>query len=65
MLQENNLAVCLKSGMLDNLPPRTRQSKVAKTAEWNALDKPWKSLVLIALHEFQVPDQEDGTPSPS
>ena len=64
MLQENNLAVCLKSGMLDNLPPRTRQSKVAKTAEWNALDKPWKSLVLIALHEFQVPDQEDGTPSP-
>jgi len=63
MLQENNLAVCLKSGMIENLPPRTRQSKVAKTAQWRALDKPWKSLLLIALHEVQVPDQEDGASS--
>ena len=64
MLQENNLAVCLKTGMLDNLPPRTRQSKVAKTAEWRALDKPWKSLLLICLHEIQIPDEEEGTSSP-
>jgi len=64
MLQENNLAVCLKTGMLDHLPPRTRQSKVAKTAEWRALDKPWKSLLLIALHEVQIPDEEDDSSSP-
>ena len=64
MLQENNLSVCLKTGMLDNLPPRTRQSKVAKTAEWRALDKPWKSLLLICLHEIQIPDEEEGTSSP-
>ena len=64
MLQENNLAICLKTGMLDNLPPRTRQSKVAKTAEWRALDKPWKSLLLICLHEVQIPDEEEGTSSP-
>lgn len=63
-LQENNLAVCLKSGMIENLPPRTRQSKVAKTAQWRALDKPWKSLLLIALHEVQIPDEEDGVSSP-
>ena len=50
--------------MLDNLPPRTRQSKVAKTAEWRALDKPWKSLLLICLHEVQIPDEEEGTSSP-
>ena len=64
MLQENNLAICLKTGMLDNLPPRTRQSKVAKTAEWRALDKPWKSLLLICLHEVQIPDEEEGTSAP-
>jgi len=63
-LQENNLAVCLKSGMIENLPPRTRQAKVAKTAQWRALDKPWKSLLLIALHEVQIPDEEDGVSSP-
>ena len=64
MLQENNLAVCLKTGMLDHLPPRTRQSKVAKIAEWRALDKPWKSLLLICLHEVQIPDEEDGNSAP-
>ena len=64
MLQENNLAICLKTGMLDNLPPRTRQSKVAKTAEWRALDRPWKSLLLICLHEVQIPDEEEGTSAP-
>ena len=50
--------------MIENLPPRTRQSKVAKTAQWRALDKPWKSLLLIALHEVQIPDEEDGVSSP-
>lgn len=64
MLQENNLAVCLKTGMLEHLPPRTRQSKVAKIAEWRALDKPWKSLLLICLHEVQIPDEEDGNSAP-
>ena len=64
MLQENNLAVCLKTGMLEHLPPRTRQSKVAKTAEWRALDKPWKSLLLICLHEVQIPDEEEGNSAP-
>ena len=66
MLQENNLASCLNSGMKDNLPPATRQRIVAKTPEWRMLDKPWKSLLLIALNEVQVPsDDDDSTPSPS
>ena len=64
MLQENNLAACLKSGMKENLPPATRQRIVAKTPEWRMLDKPWKSLLLIALNELQVPgEDEDGQPS--
>ena len=64
MLQENNLAACLKSGMKENLPFATRQRLVAKTPEWRMLDKPWKSLLLIALNELQVPSEdEDGQPS--
>ena len=46
------------------MPPRARQSKVAKTAEWRALDKPWKSLLLIGLNEVQLPEEEDGPSSP-
>tara|TARA_B100000700_G_C15055400_1_gene862537 strand:- start:2416 stop:5784 length:3369 start_codon:yes stop_codon:yes gene_type:complete len=64
MLQENNLATCLKSGMKGNLPPRARQSKVAKTAEWRALDKSWKSLLLIGLNEIQIPDEDENSSSP-
>ena len=64
LLQENNLASCLNAGMKGNMPPRARQSKVAKTAEWRALDKPWKSLLLIGLNEVQLPEEEDGPSSP-
>ena len=50
--------------MKGNLPPRSRQSKVAKTAEWRALDKSWKSLLLIGLNEVQIPDEEEtGSPT--
>ena len=67
MLQENNLASCLNSGMKENLPPATRQRIVTKTPEWRMLEKPWKSLLLIALNELQVPsdDDDNSTPSPS
>jgi|SaaInlStandDraft_2_1057019.scaffolds.fasta_scaffold00985_3 hypothetical protein len=67
MMQENNLAACLKSGMKENLPPATRQRLVAKTPEWRMLEKPWKSLLLIALNELQVPndDDEDSPSTPS
>ena len=63
-MDENNLAVCLNSGMKENLPTATRQRIVAKTAEWRMLDKPWKSLLLIALNELQVPgDDNEGQSS--
>ena len=64
-MDENNLAVCLNSGMKENLPTATRQRIVAKTPEWRMLDKPWKSLLLIALNELQVPgDDNEGQSSP-
>ena len=63
MLQENNLLSCLKIGMKDNLPPATRQRIVAKAPEWRMLEKPWKSLLLIAIHELQIPGDDDSSPS--
>ena len=65
MMDENNLAVCLNSGMKENLPTATRQRIVAKTPEWRMLDKPWKSLLLIALNELQVPSDENEGQSSS
>ena len=65
MLQENNLLSCLKIGMKDNLPPATRQRIVAKAPEWRMLEKPWKSLLLIAIHELQIPGDDDSSPSPN
>ena len=65
MMDENNLAVCLNFGMKDNLPTATRQRIVAKTPEWRMLDKPWKSLLLIALNELQVPSDDNEGQSPS
>ena len=65
MMDENNLAVCLNSGMKENLPTATRQRIVAKTPEWRMLDKPWKSLLLIALNELQVPGDDDEGQSSS
>ena len=64
-MDENNLAVCLNSGMKENLPTATRQRIVAKTPEWRMLDKPWKSLLLIALNELQVPGDDNEGQSPS
>ena len=64
-MDENNLAVCLNSGMKENLPTATRQRIVAKTPEWRMLDKPWKSLLLIALNELQVPSDDNDGQSPS
>ena len=64
MMDENNLAVCLNSGMKENLPTATRQRIVAKTPEWRMLYKPGKSLLLIALNELQVPsDDNEGQSS--
>ena len=28
------------------------------------IDKPWKSLLLICLHEVQIPDEEEGNSAP-
>ena len=64
MLQESNLLTCLNAGMIENLSPQTRQRKVTKLPEFRMLEKPWKSLLLSALYELQIPnDEDDSAPS--
>ena len=64
ILQENNLLTCLETGMKPNVSPQTRQRIVSKTPEFRMLDKPWKSLLLCALYEVNIPnDDEDNSPS--
>ena len=46
--------------MKKHSPPSTRQRLVAKSPEWEMLERPWKSLLLIALNEIQIPGGEDG-----
>ena len=50
--------------MIENLSPQTRQRKVTKLPEFRMLEKPWKSLLLSALYELQIPsDEDDSAPS--
>ncbi len=64
ILHENNLLTCLKAGMKPNISPQTRQRIVSKTPEFRMLEKPWKSLVLCALYEVNISnDDEDNSPS--
>ena len=64
-MQETNLLKCLETGFKEGIPPRRRQSLVVKIPEWGELDKPWKSLLLIALYEMQVPNEEDENSGPN
>lgn len=51
--------------MKPNLPSNARQRIVAKIPEWQMLEKPWKSLALIALNEVQIPSDDDNSPTPT
>jgi len=63
-MQEANLSICLESGFKEGIPPATRQRLVTKKPEWGELHKPWKSLLLIALHEMQIPGEENEGTNP-
>ncbi|MDP6870553.1 MAG: hypothetical protein QGI21_07275 [Candidatus Poseidoniaceae archaeon] len=50
--------------MKENLPVVTRQRMVARMPEFGMLTKPWKSIVLIALNEIQVPSDDEDENNP-
>jgi len=64
-MQERLLAACLDAGFKKGVPPTSRQRLVTKIPEWKLLDKSWKSLLLIALHETEIPSDDDENNSGS
>lgn len=64
-MQEKLLAACLAAGFKKGVPPASRQRLVTRIPEWNLLEKPWKSLLLIALHETEIPSEDDENNSGS
>jgi negative regulator of replication initiation len=59
------MAKCLEVAFKANIPKPQRRRIVAKTADWTMLDKPWRSLVYIAMEELEPPGDEDDKPSMS
>ena len=47
------MAKCLEVAFKANIPKPQRRRIVAKTADWTMLDKPWRSLVYIAMEELE------------
>jgi len=58
-MQEKLLAACLKAGFKKGIPTTGRRRLVTKIPEWDLLEKPWKSLLLLALNETEIPSEDD------
>ena len=59
------MAKCLEVAFKANVPKPQRRRVVAKTADWTMLEKPWRSLVYIAMEEIEPPGDDDDKPSMS
>ena len=59
------MAKCLEVAFKANIPKPNRRRVVAKTADWTMLEKPWRSLVYIAMEEIEPPGDDDDKPSMS
>lgn len=57
------MAKCLEVAFKANIPKPQRRRIVAKTADWTMLEKPWRSLVYIAMEEIEPPGDDDDKPS--
>jgi len=63
LLQEAHMVKCLESAFKANIPKPQRRRLVAKTADWTMLERPWRSLVYLAMEEVEVPSEDDKTSS--
>ena len=59
------MAKCLEVAFKANIPKPNRRRVVAKTADWTMLEKPWRSLVYIAMEGIEPPGEDDDKPSMS
>ena len=57
------MAKCLEVAFKANIPKPQRRRIVAKTADWTMLEKPWRSLVYIAMQEIEPPGDDEDKPS--
>ena len=59
------MAKCLEVAFKVKMPKAQRRRVVAKTADWELLEKPWKSLVYVAMEEIEPPSDDEDKPSMS
>lgn len=65
-MQEGHMANCLEIAFKHNIPKQQRKARVAKSPDWQIMDKSWRSILTIALDEVEVPgDDEDSNTSRS
>jgi len=63
-LQEVHMAKCLDIAYKTNIPKQQRKAKVAKSPDWQIMEKKWRSILTLALDETEVPgDDEEGNAS--
>ena len=58
-LQEEHMAKCLDFAYKTNIPRQQRKAKVAKSPDWQIMEKRWRSILTLALDETEVPGDED------
>ena len=65
-MQEGHMANCLEIAFKHNIPKQQRKARVAKSPDWQIMDKSWRSILTIALDEVEIPgDDEDNSTSRS
>ena len=63
-MQEGHMANCLEIAFKHNIPKQQRKARVAKSPDWQIMDKSWRSILTIALDEVEIPgDDEDNNTS--
>ena len=58
-MQEGHMANCLEIAFKHNIPKQQRKARVAKSPDWQIMDKSWRSILTIALDEVEIPGDDD------
>ena len=63
-MQEEHMAKCLDIAYQANIPKQQRKAKVAKSPDWQIMEKKWRSILTLALDEAEVPGDDDEMSAP-
>ena len=64
-MQEDNVLMCLDIAYKSNIPKQQRKAKVAKSADWQVLNKKWRSILTLALDETEIPGDDENNVRPN